>query len=293
MRKHFVLASLMLSLLTLTALMPVVKAVTYSWDGVRFVEGQLSPGHYIKYPHPDRDYYGISPYSVWSKEGVKLYHNQIDHDKSENAKIGIVAVFGVIGLLIGATLAPPWGAVIGGTVGLVLGAIAAGAGVVLQDELGCVWWWISIDFMDWLSGNLWWLGPLAGLCPAVAEAEILGAFLLCGYLRVGSGTIYDAVGAGNPSNTLTISAEEGGTTSPAPGTHEYAKGTYVTVTASSYSGWTFDYWVKDGVSRMYSPITILMDSDHTLRAYFKRPSGGGGGYIAPGDPGDQGYEEGF
>jgi len=49
MRKTLVLASLMLVLLTLTALMPMVKAVTYYWDGVRFVEGQ-----YIAYPHPDR-----------------------------------------------------------------------------------------------------------------------------------------------------------------------------------------------------------------------------------------------
>ena len=194
MRKRFVLAALMLALLTLKALMPVVKAVTYYWDGICFVEGIN-----IRYPHPNRDYYGISPYSGWSKEGVKLYHNQIDHDKSENAKIGIVAVCGIIGIAIGATLAPPWGAAVGGIVGLVLGAIAAGAGVVLQDELGCVWWWTSIDFMDWLTGNLWWLGPLAILSPTVAEAEILYTFLLCGYLRIGSGTLYDAVGAGNPS----------------------------------------------------------------------------------------------
>lgn len=59
MRKTVVLASLMLALLTLTALMPAVKAVTYYWDGVRFVEGY--EGEWIKYPHPDRVYYGISP----------------------------------------------------------------------------------------------------------------------------------------------------------------------------------------------------------------------------------------
>jgi len=95
-------------------------------------------------------------------------------------------------------LAPPHGTLIGGVVGVVLGAIAAGAGVVLQDELGCVWWWISTSFMDWLTENLWWLGPLYILFPLLAEAEIMTAFLLNGYLRVGSGTFYDAVGAGNP-----------------------------------------------------------------------------------------------
>ena len=61
MRKTFVLAALMLSLLTLTASMPVVKATAYTWDGLCFGEGQMSSGLYIKYPHPRRDIYGISP----------------------------------------------------------------------------------------------------------------------------------------------------------------------------------------------------------------------------------------
>jgi len=78
LKKHIMLASLMLALLTLTASLPVVKAVTtYYWDGVRFVDGI-----YIAYPHPDRDYYGISPFNGWSKKGSELYHNQIDRTTS-------------------------------------------------------------------------------------------------------------------------------------------------------------------------------------------------------------------
>lgn len=48
--------------------------IYYWWDGVMFVEGQ-----YIKYPHPDRDYYGISPFRSWATLGDKLVHNQFDH----------------------------------------------------------------------------------------------------------------------------------------------------------------------------------------------------------------------
>jgi len=91
------------------------------------------------------------------------------------------------------------GAAIGGVVGVVLGLIAAGAGVVLKDECGCIWFWVSISFVSWLSDNAWWLGPLCIVCPLLAQEEIMVAFLLYGYLRLGSGTIYDAVGAGNPA----------------------------------------------------------------------------------------------
>lgn len=42
-----------------------------------FVEGQ-----YIEYPHPNGDYYGVSPYSDWTITGYKLYHSQINKDLS-------------------------------------------------------------------------------------------------------------------------------------------------------------------------------------------------------------------
>ncbi len=104
---------------------------------------------------------GRSSYSGWSKEGGNLYHVQIDHDTSEIAQIGVVAVCGVVGIAIGVVVGGSYGAVIGGAVGIVLGAIAQGAGVLLQDEEGCVWWWTSLAFLDWLSENIWWLGLLA------------------------------------------------------------------------------------------------------------------------------------
>jgi len=69
--------------------------------------------------------------------------------------------------------------------------------------------------------------------------------------------------------TLTISTTTGGTTDPAPGSYTHPEGTSVTVTAIPDSGYEFDHWVLDGATRTENPITVLMDSDHTLTAYFR------------------------
>lgn len=278
MRKTVVLASLMLTLLTLTALMPAVKAVTYYWDGVRFVEGQLAPGHYIQYPHPDRDYYGIFPYSKWSKEGVKLYHNQLDYSTSIALTLTAPIIGAAIGAIIGTRIGHP---VLCGFLGLVLGTVLTWvAHVYFLDECNCIWWWISTLFMDWLTENAWWLTIKCITNPSEAQTDIMYAFLIGGYLRVGSVTFYDAVGAGNPqlSYTLTISAGPGGTTEypHTPGTYAYSYEQSVTVMASPDSHYDFDYWTLDGATKYGNPITVTMISDHTLRAYFEYSSGGGG-----------------
>ena len=75
--------------------------------------------------------------------------------------------------------------------------------------------------------------------------------------------------------TLTISAAQGGTTNPAPGTYVYGYGSYVTVTASAYSDYSFNCWLLDGAIRYDNPITVTMYSDHTLTAYFHGGPGGG------------------
>ena len=192
MRKTLVLASLMLALLTLTALMPVVKAATtYYWDGVQFVD--------IKYPHPDRDYYGISPYSEWRVRANQLYHNQIDQAQSLALELTAIALGTAIGVIIGVLIPQPYGAVVGGITGIVLSAsITYVFEVFLFDELRCIWWWISNCFVDWLIANLDWLGPLCVYNPAGAYTQILIGFQSYGYLRVGMVTFYDALGIGDP-----------------------------------------------------------------------------------------------
>jgi hypothetical protein len=76
---------------------------------------------------------------------------------------------------------------------------------------------------------------------------------------------------------LSISSSSGGVTNPAPGTYAYEPGSSVTVTATAFSGWHFDFWILDGTKVYYqNPITIIMDSDHSLTAYFGVNGGGGG-----------------
>jgi len=82
--------------------------------------------------------------------------------------------------------------------------------------------------------------------------------------------------------TLSISASSGGTTNPAPGTHAYGDGESVTVTAHAYAYHKFDGWILDGNTIIYdNPITVTMNSDHTLDAYFSVSGGGGGGGGEP------------
>lgn len=68
---------------------------------------------------------------------------------------------------------------------------------------------------------------------------------------------------------LTIRTTTGGTTDPAPGEYTYPKGTEVTVTAVPYTGYEFNHWILDGQTRTENPLTIVMDRDYTLTAYFE------------------------
>ncbi|MDH5770341.1 MAG: hypothetical protein OEZ25_03530 [Candidatus Bathyarchaeota archaeon] len=107
------------------------------------------------------------------------------------------------------------------------------------------------------------------------------------YVRVHAQDVYDAWGGWSASlqvsirdPTLTISASSGGTTNPAPGTYTYSYGSSVTVTASAYSDYVFDCWLLDGSTYYQNQITVTMNSDHTLTAYF-RYGGTGGGSSCP------------
>ena len=89
-----------------------------------------------------------------------------------------------------------------------------------------------------------------------------------------------------PQYTLSISVNnaEGGTVDPAPGNHTYDYGEVETVTAypNLEYGWWFNCWILDGVPKAgqdvswYNQITVTMDSDHTLQAYFSYGTPGGG-----------------
>jgi hypothetical protein len=68
---------------------------------------------------------------------------------------------------------------------------------------------------------------------------------------------------------LTIDATTGGTTDPAPGTYAYTEGTIAQIVAYPRTGYIFNHWLLDGVSRQVdNPISVLMESNHTLTAVF-------------------------
>ncbi len=69
--------------------------------------------------------------------------------------------------------------------------------------------------------------------------------------------------------TLSIHAEEGGTTMPEPGIYGYPYGTEVTIDAVPDNHWVFSHWnLTDGEGKE-STITVLMDSDKNITAHFK------------------------
>jgi len=69
--------------------------------------------------------------------------------------------------------------------------------------------------------------------------------------------------------TLDIMPTTDGNTSPAPGVYTYMAGTEVAVTAIPQAGYSFDHWELDDVNIGSSnPVTVLMDKNHTLKAFF-------------------------
>lgn len=76
----------------------------------------------------------------------------------------------------------------------------------------------------------------------------------------------------NTSFTLILSAGDGGTTDPPPGTYSYSPGRQVTVTAVEdiyhcFSGWTGDL---SETSNNLMSVTLMMDADRSLTAHFKK-----------------------
>jgi len=72
-----------------------------------------------------------------------------------------------------------------------------------------------------------------------------------------------------PTYNLTIIATTGGTTDPVPGTYTYTEGANVQVTAIPDANYKLAYWELDGAyNGTNNPTTVLIDKNHTLKAYF-------------------------
>jgi len=69
--------------------------------------------------------------------------------------------------------------------------------------------------------------------------------------------------------SLTITTTVGGTTNPTPGTYSYTANSAVQVTATPDANYIFDHWELGTINvGSANPYTVLMDSNHTLRAVF-------------------------
>jgi len=73
---------------------------------------------------------------------------------------------------------------------------------------------------------------------------------------------------GTETFKLIITTATGGTTNPQPGTYIHPAGAKVNVTAFPNTGYSFSYWILDGETRTENPISVIMDANHTLEAYF-------------------------
>lgn len=66
---------------------------------------------------------------------------------------------------------------------------------------------------------------------------------------------------------LTIDAQEGGITDPAPGTWALTQGDTITITAVPAEGYRFDHWEGD-IAGMPNPATFQVNSDTSIVAVF-------------------------
>jgi hypothetical protein len=90
---------------------------------------------------------------------------------------------------------------------------------------------------------------------------------VCGCVPEATSSSPDRSPAAAATYTLRIEVSGSGTTTPAAGTHVYATGTAVQVSAIPASGATFTGW-SGAATGTASPVTLTMNADQTLTATF-------------------------
>jgi uncharacterized repeat protein (TIGR02543 family) len=68
--------------------------------------------------------------------------------------------------------------------------------------------------------------------------------------------------------TLTMAVNGSGSTTPAVGTHQYAEGEVVNITATAASGWQFDGWTGDVANSGSASTAVTTDASKTVTANF-------------------------
>ncbi|MFC1848265.1 DUF1194 domain-containing protein [Chloroflexota bacterium] len=78
-------------------------------------------------------------------------------------------------------------------------------------------------------------------------------------------------------NALVLNTNGSGGTSPPVGSHLYAPGAVVTITASPNSGWEFSNWTGNVAAPLSATTTVTMSQNRVVTAYFRALPGGVGG----------------
>jgi hypothetical protein len=102
------------------------------------------------------------------------------------------------------------GAIIGKAFGVFVKYVAE---TYFLDECGCIWWWVSVAFLNWCIDNAFTLWFHGCIDPAYAISLVVTNLYTTGYLRIGAITFLDTIGVGNPEPfpySLTISRVGGG-----------------------------------------------------------------------------------
>jgi uncharacterized repeat protein (TIGR02543 family) len=74
--------------------------------------------------------------------------------------------------------------------------------------------------------------------------------------------------------TMAVDPAEGGMTTPAAGSHEYADGEEVAITADPATGYEFDHWTGDVTDPNLASTTVTMDEAQSVTAHFTPITGG-------------------
>jgi len=80
--------------------------------------------------------------------------------------------------------------------------------------------------------------------------------------------VYEAMIDGSQTLTMAVNPSGGGTTDPAAGSHQYADGEVVTITATPSTGFDFDHWDGNVADPISAVTTVTMDQDQIITAYF-------------------------
>jgi hypothetical protein len=109
--------------------------------------------------------------------------------------------------------------------------------------------------------------------PAQIQAVIEGGAAELG--TTGKDNLYGSgrlnLGSVSSNCTLTMAIGGSGNVTPALGTHSYAEGSTVDITATAASGWQFVKWTDNVADPCSANTTVLMDTDRTVIATFFQP----------------------